>query len=494
MTSPLWSGKYPEAVAGTVKLGPPAKRRRRSATTESPIFPTEGASTIEWLDGGGVCILIYPVSGMRSLFFVLILAFGGFSSLRAAEFRAAVVKVDITPDTPQMLRGYSPRMSTKVHDRLYHRILAMDDGDTSFFLIASDLCSLSPAYCDRVTNELARELGLPPDNIWWSITHTHSSPYVGSPGLGGMIMTNRFQFRMDEGYTAMVEKALGDGVRQARQKLEPARLGVGHGYSEANINRRARDADGRVCLGMNPSGPVDRRIGLLRVDKADGTALALLANYAMHATVLGATSTVVSGDAPGTVASYVGERIGAPMFFLNGAAGDIAPLYSTRTAAEIGILRRFNVLLGDPILDANRRLRQTTGAPQLQISRVILESPKRPDLKWSDELKDYLRVSDDGTETLLVPLRFLRINDDIVFWAAPMELFCEIARDIRDRSPFTHTFYLGYTNGTFGYLPTEREFLAGGYEPATSVFTASAARHLSEAVNRHMRELHAACD
>ena len=152
----------------------------------------------------------------------------------------------------------------------------------------------------------------------------------------------------------------------------------------------------------------------------------------------------------------------------------------------------FEVLLGDPILDANRRLHSTTAEVKLHASRIIVETPKRPGVQWSDELKDYLRVSEDGTETLLVPLRFLRINDDVVIWSAPMELFCEISSEIRDRSPFLHTLYFGYTNGTFAYMPTEREFLAGGYEPATTPFTASAASHLSAAVNRHLREVHTA--
>lgn len=423
---------------------------------------------------------------------VLVLALSAFCGLQAAEFRAAVVKVDITPDSPQMLRGYSPRMSTKVHDRLYHRIVALDDGTTLFFLISSDLCSLSPAFCDRITGNLAKELGLPAENIWWSITHTHSSPYVGPPGVPRLFMPNRFEFPMDEGYTALVERALADGVREARQKLAPARLGVGRGYAEANINRRARDADGQVRLGLNPFGAVDRRIGLVRLEKADGTPLALLANYAMHGTVLGGTCTVVSADGPGAVAEYVEDKTGAAMLYLNGAAGNIAPLYSTRAETEIKLLDRFKVLLGDPILEANRRLGATTAEVKLRTSRIIVETPKRPGLAWSDELKEYLRVADDGTETLLVPLRFLRINDDTVLWGAPMELFCEISNEIRDRSPFANTFYVGYTNGTFCYLPSEQEYLAGGYEPATSPFTASAAGHLSAAVNRHLQEIHAA--
>jgi hypothetical protein len=50
-------------------------------------------------------------------------------------------------------------------------------------------------------------------------------------------------------------------------------------------------------------------------------------------------------------------------------------------------------------------------------------------------------------------------------------MFCEIAMDVRNRSPFSHTFYFGYTNGWFGYMPTAKGFDEGGYEPRTSPFT-----------------------
>ena len=51
-----------------------------------------------------------------------------------------------------------------------------------------------------------------------------------------------------------------------------------------------------------------------------------------------------------------------------------------------------------------------------------------------------------------LPVRFLKINEDIAIWSAPVELFCEISNEIRDRSPFPYTFYFGYTNGWLGYL------------------------------------------
>jgi hypothetical protein len=54
--------------------------------------------------------------------------------------------------------------------------------------------------------------------------------------------------------------------------------------------------------------------------------------------------------------------------------------------------------------------------------------------------------------------------------------------NVRDRSPFEHTFYFGYTNGWFGYLPTAQAFAEGGYEPKTSPFTAAAERDIYEGV------------
>src|SRR5271170_4785618 len=111
------------------------------------------------------------------------LLFAAGIPLFGAGFRASAVKVDITPSTPQWLMGYGPRQSTGVHDRIFHRIVAIDDGKTQFYLIASDLCLFSPLVYDEVARRLEKELGIPPQNVWWSVTHSHATPEVGAPGI-----------------------------------------------------------------------------------------------------------------------------------------------------------------------------------------------------------------------------------------------------------------------------------------------------------------------
>ena len=187
------------------------------------------------------------------------------------EFRASVVKINITPDNSQNLLGYGARKSTGVHDSIYHRIVALDDGTTQFFLVSTDICIIAPTEYDHVAAKIKSQLGISPMNLWWSTTHTHSAPEVGQFGLDKIFMGERYQHEVDSVYTVLVEQKLIEGIREARQKLSPARLGVGWGFSQANINRRAKDIDGKASLGLNPDGPVDRRIGLLRIEKEDGT-------------------------------------------------------------------------------------------------------------------------------------------------------------------------------------------------------------------------------
>jgi len=393
-------------------------------------------------------------------------------------FRAAAAKVDITPQDSKWLSGYQPRQSDGVLDNIYHRVVAMDAGGTPFYLVSSDLCLFSPTLYDSVTGELQKETGINPKHLLWSVTHTHAAPEVGPSDMYKALL-GRSDHEWDREYTARVSRALIDAVRTARDKLEPARIVFGTGIAFANINRRAKDVDGRVSLGLNPDGPADRNINLMRLTRPDGSLIALVVNYAMHGTVMSGQNLKISGDGPGTVTNYLEEKLGATVLYVNGAAGNLAPIYSVYPTPQSGHLSQFRVLLGDRVLAAVRSLGNGSADVAITHGEKIVETPRKADLAWPDELAAYTTT---GSSPLVrLPVRFVRINDTLI-WSAPIELFCEVAMDVRDRSPFSQTFYFGYTNGWFGYLTTEKGYEEGGYEPRTSPFTSKAEVDLRDAV------------
>lgn len=415
-----------------------------------------------------------------------------FQTTALAAFRAAATQVDITPAEPQWLLGYGARQSTGVNDRLYHRIAVLDDGKVTIFLISTDIAVLSPAYVDTVKEHIRKELGIEPERIWWTVTHTHSAPDVGPPGLPAIFMPERYKQassgQSNVAYTEFQEKKLIEGLKQVRAQLQPARIGLGVGFSTANINRRALDLDGKVRLGMNPDRPADRQIGLIRLEKLDGGIIALIANYAIHGTVLGSANLSISGDAPGVVAQYVGEKIGAPMLFINGAEGDMAPIYSGYPDPPKGHLGEFRLLLGNRILEANDRIVEKATDVSLTETQVVVETPLRRELTWPSDLKQYSRVVGGGT-LVRIPVWFLQINHEAVVWGAPLELFCQIAMDVRAKSRFPFTFYFGLLNGTLDYLPTAEAVREQGYEPSVSPFSDRGEYDFVQSVVKHLDSL-----
>ncbi len=323
----------------------------------------------------------------------------GAAVASAGALRASCVKVDITPEKSQWLLGYGARQSEGVHDRLYHRIVALDDGKTELIIASSDLALVSPSLVDDSLRQLEKETGVKRQQIWWTTTHTHSAPEVGPPGLAPLFLGDRYKHEPNPEYS-----------------------------------------DGRVSLGLNPEGPVDRQIGLVRLERMNGTPLALIVNYAMHGTVLGGKNLEISGDAPGIVAEYVEQKVGAPMLYINGAAGNVAPIYSGYADFRSGHITQFNVLLGDRILEANRLIAMTGSEVNLWAGQKIIETPRKPGLGWTEDLKEYARVTGDGTNLVRIPVSFLRINSDVLIWAAPLELFNEIAVGVRNHSPYPFTF------------------------------------------------------
>jgi len=415
------------------------------------------------------------------------------TTIAYGQLRASFARTNITPSTSKNLLGYGPRMSEGIRDSLYHKVVILDDGVTQFYWVATDICTVAPVIYDQVVNRLNKEFNIDRENFWWSTTHTHSAPEVGPAGVFQIFQKERYEQKYDEEYVRFVEDKLVEAIATARQKLTPARLGMTRGFSKANINRRARNLNNRAYLGENPNGPIDHKFGLIRIETDTGAPIALIANYPIHGTVLATSDLRISGDVPGVVAYYVESQTGIPLLFINGALGNVAPRFSVpvyNSGNKDAQLNQFKQLLGEPILEANNRLLGTTSAVILQTSELIIETPRREDLyDWPEDMAPYLRTSSTGEALIRFPVRFLAINQELLIWGTPCELFCEISNEIRNNSPFPYTFNAGITNGTFGYLCTAEEIKLGGYEPSASPFSPQAEFDLKQGVLAEMQRL-----
>jgi hypothetical protein len=80
--------------------------------------------------------------------------------------------------------------------------------------------------------------------------------------------------------------------------------------------------------------------------------------------------------------------------------------------------------------------------------------------------------SDDG-----VPVRFtvLKIGN-VVFAGVSGEVFTEIGLQVKQRSPYRHTFFVTHCNGSSGYLVTDAAYGEGGYEAGATRVKSGAER------------------
>lgn len=229
----------------------------------------------------------------------------------AAALEAGAAKVDITPPPGVPLNGYGARMgrvARGAHDPIWARALYLDDGETRLFLVNTDLCMINRELRARVL-ELAPG-AVPKEHVILTATHTHSGP-------GGMHRHLPLRFVAGDFRPDVLEET-AQGIARAMREAHAARTRAAIGY--ATTDQDTLSANRRV-----PGGPIDKQIGVIRVDDADGNTLAIVTNFAAHPTsVGGADQFNFSADYCGFYYAAVEEMSspGCVALFLNGAQGN----------------------------------------------------------------------------------------------------------------------------------------------------------------------------
>ena len=382
----------------------------------------------------------------------------------AGELRAGLARVDITPQQPVMLAGYASRkdLSPGVHDPLSARAVAFEQDQQRLVLVAVENCGFYNSTAEPLRTAVLKSSGLKASELFLCATHTHSAPALG--------LDLQKSHSNNVHYTQWLEGKLAEVVKQALEHMGPIEVGIGSGSSPVGANRRevVTDKEGKqkVILGRNPSLLTDREVQVLKLSRPRQQSIAgLIFAYDTHSTALGARNNLVSGDVHGLTGqfleNYYGSAVTAAGFA--GASGNIDPWYRVLSGFKTNngwipepIL--LGTLLGEEVVHVIDGIGTVTTNASIKTALKTITLPA----KAGDE-------ESTAGSTAVMNITVARLGD-IAFVGWGGEVFNEIGKVVKDKSPFRHTLVLTHCNGAAGYLPTSLSYPEGGYEVQSSHF------------------------
>ena len=383
---------------------------------------------------------------------------GPIRTADAGPLRVGVAKIDITPTNLTGLTNLWRTPFTGVHDPIYVRALVLDDGTQTAALVAADLVEFGDTLSLR--QRISGELGIAADHVILTASHDHNAPRVGlvTPGSSAQVGGSG-----TAAYTERVYGQILEALRLAKAAMQPARVGIGAGKSDVNINRDEYTTQGWI-LGNNSDGPSEKTVWVVRFDSLAGEPIALLLNYAVHAVVLGPENTLVTGDIAGAaerfVERYYKEKVVA--LWTIGPAGDQNPRYMAwdgRKDREDGypLMNALGQVVGEEVVRVTGRIGRMAANAHLDAAERVITCPAQVPIRQRQSgatLK---------AETLDIRLGLIMLNE-IALTGVSGEVVTNIYTSLRRVSPVTGTIMITMANDRVGYIPDDASYDTQAFE------------------------------
>jgi len=367
------------------------------------------------------------------------------------SLRAAAAKVDITPPLGTPVVGHVREVSG-VRDPLHAALILLDDGRTKAAIVTLDLLNAPDDMTSRLRQAISTATEIPADHIMIAASHNHSGP----------------GWSQNPAWSRQVEQNVLLAAKQAAAEMRPVSIGYGEDEIDFNINRRQM-IGGRSVVRLNPDGPCDHRVKVLRFD--DGTSpdpLAVVMHAVCHPCVFtwGDKWTQpypdgfpwMSADFPGEAKSFVERAYGGrtTALFLQGCAGDIRPNlpgFPYRCGNENDI-RWTGRGLGCAAIRASDKSAVREQAAKRASAFPLRCATSRVSLPAAS-----------GDRLIECELQAMKIGPYLLL-TMPGEPMVQYGLQLESLlGERAIPLVIGYSNGHIGYICTKEAFAEGGYEP-----------------------------
>ncbi|MEN6450308.1 MAG: neutral/alkaline non-lysosomal ceramidase N-terminal domain-containing protein [Thermoguttaceae bacterium] len=397
--------------------------------------------------------------------------------LDAAEYRAGVGRTIITPKTPMRLAGFAARThaSDGVLQDLWAKAVAIDDGHGGrIVIVTADLIGIPRKIADEVASRLKQRHGLDRSQVLFNASHTHCGPEIGAaPGMRPSALSE------SQSYRERLTDSLTQVAEQAMASLAPAEVSFGRGSVGFAFNRRRPTPKGFV-FGINPDGPVDHDVPVIKIATPDGKLRAVLFGYSCHNTTLTSNWYKFCGDYAGFAQADLEKAYpGATAMFVQLCGAD-------QNANPRGTLERVTTY-GRALAEEVRRvlatdLQPVSGPIRASYRLVKLDFSPQPRERFVDEAKTGDRYHQARAQRMLDaidagrPIRQIDCPVHAVRWGRRLALLAiggEVVADyglrLKRENPDENLIVAGYSNDVVCYIPSLRILREGGYEPVDSM-------------------------
>lgn len=343
---------------------------------------------------------------------------------------------------------------------------------TRLAIVACDVLMLTRQTLDLAIAAIERTTQIPSANVLVNCTHTHHAPST----------MRVHDYDLDPAFTKHVQQSIVRAVQQAATNLVESRFYFGLGQEKSvGQNSRLLLDDGQIYwIGprtnvVRPTGPFDPDLPVLAFRDSADKLRSLIFNHSTH-TIGTRQAGKRSPSIYGLAAQELERETGGVVTFLEGASGSTHNLdlsgeecarrlkasveetlakVQPREVTKLAALKRpfkFRVRRFDEAAEeaaVARYCRKYTGGGAEVIMKVFRNMRRELATMQGQERETWLQV--------------LRIGD-VALVGVPAEYFTQLGLDIKNRSPFRHTYVAELANDWIGYLPNYEGHKLGGYQ------------------------------
>lgn len=433
-------------------------------------------------------------------FLLLLLA-----STQALAVQIAVFRADVTPPLGAPLCGGLVKPAAGVSEPLLALgVVLFGDDEKPVVLCAVDYCEIRAADHLHWREVLAGAAGTSAERVALHSLHQHNAPLVDNAVqklLPDIAILD----------AAAAEKALqniASSISASLASPQPVtHLTTGQAaVAEVASNRRVMIVDGKVGkmrgssskdpeLRALPEGLIDPMLKTVSFWNA-GRKIAALHYYATHPMSY-YNDGMISHDFVGIARERRTREDGVPHLYFTGCGGNIgAGKYNDGSPENRPLLAE---RIHQAMIDSEKAasMKPLTGFSWRHLPVILKPDPAFPEERMLKVMQNTATSASQRISAAMrlgfirhrepIPFTSLHLGDDVRLLHLPGESFVEYQRFAQQQLPDGFVCTASYGDGVTGYIPLEKSFIEGGYEPSQAYAAPESERTMKLSISQLLK-------